>query len=881
MADIERSVEIEQIDYNVDINNVSYSIDILPQNTYTIELNEQGPQGLRGYTGNGIESYELTSTAGLIDTYTITFTDGETKTVDVTNGADGTSADITSVTATIDSNVGIPSVDVTLGGTELARTIAFDFHNLKGQDGNDGAAATISVGTVTTGQPTDPAGVTNVGTSSAAIFDFTIPKGDKGDTGDTGATGNGVVDTEYISSSGLVDTYHLNFTNGSYGTFTVTNGRDGSDGNVQDVLVDNVSVLDGTVAKIDLTPYLKNIATATDAISVYGTANTQWINGINIGSGTRITSNNGVAIGVDATADINAVAYGRDANAGTRGTAIGAYAKTSYDTGIAIGCWNANTNNAKSTAKGAYQFGVGTNNTARTLNVGWYDDSVTPSTFRNYQLLDGNTGLIPDARISSNIARASAIPTDTADLTNGAGYISGITSGDVTGALGYTPYPDTNPNGYTSNIGTVTSVNNVSPIGGNVSISIPTDTGDLTNSAGYITSAALTNYVTTDTAQTISGRKTFTGEKAIYFKQSNTSDKLGFTLYNPSNTELGALEWRPNTISGNALLALNCPQSGTNYVGFRYWSNINIVAPRPTTNGNYFIPVNVTDGNTTVTANSNGTLDISSLLPSGTVVDQVYDSTSANAQSGVAIAGANFLTSGDLKTINNTSIVGVGDIDTSEIFIAVVAVSTYNEVFTAYSNNKVVVALFGGQIYYLQSVDTNEIVFITYFNDKFLCLTLDDQDNWTPSSISYTNTDLSNISATGQKVIDGQWDLTTLTVIASNVTYPTSGTGTEYNISAYLPNDSYNYEVLICGSITTGTTSGNPCQLNIKSDLFGASNYVTACGTRTRANANTYATNTFILPVGTGRKLIVVPQSNLVGTYQMWLSGYRRIGTNS
>lgn len=428
MADIERSVEIEQIDYNVDINNVSYSIDILPQNTYTIELNKQGPQGLRGYTGNGIESYELTSTAGLIDTYTITFTDGDTKTVNVTNGADGTSADITSVTATIDNNVGTPSVDVTLGGTELARTIAFDFHNLKGQDGNDGAAATISVGTVTTGQPTDPASVTNVGTSSAAIFDFTIPKGDKGDTGDTGATGNGVVDTEYISTSGLVDTYHLNFTNGSYGTFTVTNGRDGSDGNVQDVLVDNVSVLDGTVAKINLTPYLKNIATATDAISVYGTANTQWINGINIGSGTRITSNNGVAIGVDATADINAVAYGRDADAGTRGTAIGAYAKTNYDTGIAIGCWNANTNNAKSTAKGAYQFGVGTNSTARTLNIGWYDDSVAPSTFRNYQLLDGNTGLIPDARISSNIARASAIPTKTSDLTNDSGYISSIPS---------------------------------------------------------------------------------------------------------------------------------------------------------------------------------------------------------------------------------------------------------------------------------------------------------------------------------------------------------------------------------------------------------------------------------------------------------------------
>lgn len=156
---------------------------------------------------------------------------------------------------------------------------------------------------------------------------------------------------------------------------------------------------------------LENTATATDALTILGVSNTSWTNGINIGKDSRINSNNGVAIGVDASADVNAVGIGRDTDAGVRGTAIGAYAKTSADTGIAIGCWNSTMNNAVSSAKGAYQFGVGTNNTARTMNVGWYDDSVTPSTFRNYQLLDGNTGLIPDARISTNIAR-------TTDLNN-------------------------------------------------------------------------------------------------------------------------------------------------------------------------------------------------------------------------------------------------------------------------------------------------------------------------------------------------------------------------------------------------------------------------------------------------------------------------------
>ena len=56
----------------------------------------------------------------------------------------------------------------------------------KGDPGTPGAAATIEVGTVMTGDPTTPAAVTNVGTDSAAKFDFTIPRGEKGDKGDPG-----------------------------------------------------------------------------------------------------------------------------------------------------------------------------------------------------------------------------------------------------------------------------------------------------------------------------------------------------------------------------------------------------------------------------------------------------------------------------------------------------------------------------------------------------------------------------------------------------------------------------------------------------------------------------------------------------------------------
>lgn len=208
----------------------------------------------------------------------------------------------------------------------------------------------------------------------------------------------------------------------------------------------------------------------------------------------------------------------------------------------------------------------------------------------NVTLTASDVGALPDS---------TTIPTATSDLTNDSGfitssalsgyateswvgnqgYITGITSSDVTTALGYTPYNSTNPD-------------------------------------GYITSSALTNYVTTNTAQDISGRKTFLGEKAIYFKQNATTDKLGFTLFNPSGTELSALEYRPNTISGSALLALNTSYANSCYVGFRYWGTaVNIVAPKVSTSGDYYIPTHITNGNTTVTASNNGTINISTLLP--------------------------------------------------------------------------------------------------------------------------------------------------------------------------------------------------------------------------------------------------------------------------
>lgn len=52
-----------------------------------------------------------------------------------------------------------------------------------GADGKDGVAATITIGSVTTGEPGSDAAVTNSGTPADAILNFKIPRGESGGSG--------------------------------------------------------------------------------------------------------------------------------------------------------------------------------------------------------------------------------------------------------------------------------------------------------------------------------------------------------------------------------------------------------------------------------------------------------------------------------------------------------------------------------------------------------------------------------------------------------------------------------------------------------------------------------------------------------------------------
>ena len=79
---------------------------------------------------------------------------------------------------------------VTERGTE--QDVILDFTIPRGDvgaQGPPGAAATATAGTTTTGAPGTSASVVNAGTTSAAVFDFTIPRGDIGPQGIQGIQG--------------------------------------------------------------------------------------------------------------------------------------------------------------------------------------------------------------------------------------------------------------------------------------------------------------------------------------------------------------------------------------------------------------------------------------------------------------------------------------------------------------------------------------------------------------------------------------------------------------------------------------------------------------------------------------------------------------------
>lgn len=132
---------------------------------------------LKGPEGKSIKEIKKTSTIGLVDTYTITMTDGTTSTFTVTNR----------------NGNGISSISKT------------------------GTSGLVDTYTITMTDGTKPT--------------FTVTNGAKGDTGPQGPPGvrgpegKSIEEIKKTSTSGLTDTYEISLTDGTKRTFNVSNGK--------------------------------------------------------------------------------------------------------------------------------------------------------------------------------------------------------------------------------------------------------------------------------------------------------------------------------------------------------------------------------------------------------------------------------------------------------------------------------------------------------------------------------------------------------------------------------------------------------------------------------------------------------------------------------
>ena len=203
-----------------------------------------------------------------------------------TNGTNGTSAGFGTPTASVDANVGTPSVTVTASGSSTAKVFNFAFKNLKGNTGATGTrGSVINYGTAITGTSTTATAFSGSGLSSSLVNDMYINtstfylyrctvagnadnakwvyvgsiKGAKGEKGANGVTPTikaaaganiGTVGTPSVTAS----------TSGTTTTFTFNNlkGEKGEKG------TNATTTATGTTTTAGLTKLYTNTGTATD-----------------------------------------------------------------------------------------------------------------------------------------------------------------------------------------------------------------------------------------------------------------------------------------------------------------------------------------------------------------------------------------------------------------------------------------------------------------------------------------------------------------------------------------------------------------------------------------------------------------------------------------
>lgn len=169
-------------------------------------------------------------------------------------GHTGEPAGFGDVTASVDNTVGTPSVVVNTSGPDTAKEFDFEFHNLKGEQGDTGETGATGNGIASA--VLNPDYTLTITFTDGTSYTTPSIRGAKGDTGNTGATGNGIQSTVLNADYTLT----ITFTDGTSYTTPSIRGEQGPAGPVSDVTVNGTSVVDQNgVAKILMPELTKTV----------------------------------------------------------------------------------------------------------------------------------------------------------------------------------------------------------------------------------------------------------------------------------------------------------------------------------------------------------------------------------------------------------------------------------------------------------------------------------------------------------------------------------------------------------------------------------------------------------------------------------------------
>lgn len=524
-----------------------------------------GQDGLVGRDGIGITSI----TQNLDGTLTINLDDGTSYDTEPLKGEDGYTpvkgVDYFDGEDGQDGYTPVKGVDYFDGAngqdgyTPIKGVDYFDGED--GQDGQDGYTPVKGVDYFDGAKGDTGNGI--ISTTLNADYTLTILFSDgtsvttssiRGAQGETGATGNGIANIAKTSTSGLIDTYTITYTNGATDTFQVKNGENGS-GSVADVWVDGASVLDGDTAKIDLSGKADtgDIPTAVSELANdagYITDYTE-TDPVFLASAAHGISSSDISNWNDKISSPNIPYLTCATAAGTAAkttTLVSGTLPTTLTAGMQVAVKFTNSNTAANPtltigsygAKSIKRYGTTSPSTSAVTswNAGnviifvydgtywqmadWTTTNTTYSaiTQANIENASGTTaGLITGQRAAQAVAKHESVsdvtvggtsvmngkvaeipaiptvPTNVSDFVNDAGYITGYTETDPT--VPSWAKQASKPTYTASEVGALPS-----------STAIPSATSDLTNDSGFLNASGILNlfypvgsyYETSDTA---------------------------------------------------------------------------------------------------------------------------------------------------------------------------------------------------------------------------------------------------------------------------------------------------------------------------------------------------------------------------------------------